>query len=383
PQIAPLCLAPVEQSELLHCMLVEERNCIPSATKIYWTVFTDQSQVAYIQQDATTQQVTVLLPANQNVTGTNLAVLGSVTEAQQPMTENNSQALLPISNNGIPQITGASDSVQQMPETMDTAEQDLDSEEDEDDDEEEDDVDSSDIDDWEPGPPRPFNPCDLWCEDCNKAHPSACLKHGTLHCIPNRPVLSRARASLPLILYINRFAGGIFSKRRIPKRTQFGPVEGPLVKQSELTDDYIHLKVAMGVGMEDCKDGEKPGDLWFDLSDENLCNWMMFVRQAQNHLEQNLVVYQYGKNLYFTTIKHIEPKQELKFTGTERSFCNCHLVSHVVCCLLDAQVKHILEQVKNILQGVGSEPKVDASLDTNEIGRVHSDFQELGQKIKK
>ncbi|XP_078386813.1 PR domain zinc finger protein 10 isoform X1 [Cetorhinus maximus] len=275
-------------------------------------VFTDQSQVAYIQQDAATQQVTVLLPASQNVTGTNLAVLGSVTEAQQPMTENNSQALLPISNNGISQITGASDSVQQMPETMDTAEHDLDSEEDDDEEEEEDDVDSSDIDDWEPGPPRPFNPCDLWCEDCNKAHPSACLKHGTLHCIPNRPVLSRARASLPLILYINRFAGGIFSKRRIPKRTQFGPVEGPLVKQSELTDDYIHLKVAMGVGREDCKDGEKPGDLWFDLSDENLCNWMMFVRQAQNHLEQNLVVYQYGKNLYFTTIKHIEPKQELK-----------------------------------------------------------------------
>ncbi|XP_067910350.1 PR domain zinc finger protein 10 [Heterodontus francisci] len=276
------------------------------------TVFTDQSQVAYIQQDATTQQVTVLLPASQNVTGANLAVLGSVTEAQQPMTENNSQSLLPVSHHGIPQITGASDSAQQMPETMATTEHDLDSDEDDDEEEEEDDVDSSDIDDWEPGPPRPFNPCDLWCEDCNKAHPAACLKHGTLHCIPNRPVLTRARASLPLILYINRFAGGIFSKRRIPKRTQFGPVEGPLIKQSELKDNYIHLKVAMGVGREDCKDEEKPGDLWFDLSDENLCNWLMFVRQAQNHLEQNLVVYQYGKNLYFTTIKHIEPKQELK-----------------------------------------------------------------------
>ncbi|XP_060702784.1 PR domain zinc finger protein 10 isoform X3 [Hemiscyllium ocellatum] len=276
------------------------------------TVFTDQSQVAYIQQDATTQQVTVLLPTNQNVTGTNLAVLGSVTEAQQPMTESNSQALLPVSNNGIHQITGDNNSVQQIPEAMDSAEPDLDFEEEEDEEEEDDDVDSSDVDDWEPGPPRPFNPCDLWCEDCNKAHPSACLKHGALHCIPNRPVLSRARASLPLILYINRFAGGIFSKRRIPKRTQFGPVEGPLVKQSELKDNYIHLKIAMGVGREDCKDEEKPADLWFDLSDENLCNWMMFVRQAQNHLEQNLVVYQYGKNLYFTTIKHIEPKQELK-----------------------------------------------------------------------
>lgn len=81
------------------------------------------------------------------------------------------------------------------------------------------------------------------CEECNTANPSVCLKHGPLHPIPNRPVLSKARASLPLILYIDRFLGGVFSKRRIPKRTQFGPVEAPLVPQSELQEHYIHLKV--------------------------------------------------------------------------------------------------------------------------------------------
>lgn len=82
------------------------------------------------------------------------------------------------------------------------------------------------------------------CEECNIANPSVCLKHGPLHPIPNRPVMSKARASLPLVLYIDRFLGGVFSKRRIPKRTQFGPVEGPLVPQSELQDHYIHLKVS-------------------------------------------------------------------------------------------------------------------------------------------
>lgn len=71
-----------------------------------------------------------------------------------------------------------------------------------------------------------------------------CLKHGPLHPIPNRPVMSKARASLPLVLYIDRFLGGVFSKRRIPKRTQFGPVEAPLVPQSELQEHYIHLKVS-------------------------------------------------------------------------------------------------------------------------------------------
>lgn len=42
---------------------------------------------------------------------------------------------------------------------------------------------------------------------------------------------------------------------------------------------------------------------------------MMFVRPAQNHLEQNLVAYQYGHHIYYTTIKNVEPKQELKVWG--------------------------------------------------------------------
>lgn len=60
------------------------------------------------------------------------------------------------------------------------------------------------------------------------------------------------------------------------------------------------------------KEGERAEDLWFDLSDEERCNWMMFVRPAQNHLEQNLVAYQYGSDIFYTTIKNIQPKQELK-----------------------------------------------------------------------
>ena len=60
------------------------------------------------------------------------------------------------------------------------------------------------------------------------------------------------------------------------------------------------------------KDGEKTDESWVDLSDEDSCNWMMFVRPAQNHLEQNLVAYQYGSEIFYTTIKNIQPKQELK-----------------------------------------------------------------------
>ena len=69
----------------------------------------------------------------------------------------------------------------------------------------------------------------------------------------------------------------------------------------------LWLQVSLDKG--DRKDRDLHEDLWFELSDETLCNWMMFVRPAQNHLEQNLVAYQYGHHVYYTTIKNVEPKQ--------------------------------------------------------------------------
>ncbi|KAF3693265.1 PR domain zinc finger protein 10 [Channa argus] len=267
------------------------------------TVFADQPQVAYIQQDGSTQQasaldtVTVLLPSGQNMNTANLHVLSNVAEAPQAILEPVSQEQLSVSNS----LNSMGDIVDPPTSPLGATDSTDDTDEDEDED--------SEMDDWEPRQPQAFNPHSLWCEECNNANPTVCQKHGALHPIPNRPVMSKARASLPLVLYIDRFLGGVFSKRCIPKRTQFGPVEAPLVPQSELQDHYIHLKLCM---LDAEKDEEKSGDMWLDLSDEDSCNWMMFVRPAQNHLEQNLVAYQYGSEIYYTTIKNIQPKQELK-----------------------------------------------------------------------
>uniref|UniRef100_A0A4W4GPH3 PR domain zinc finger protein 10 n=1 Tax=Electrophorus electricus TaxID=8005 RepID=A0A4W4GPH3_ELEEL len=210
--------------------------------------------------------------------------------------------------------------------------------EDEEDDEEEDDRDDSDLDDWEPRPAQPFTPQHLWCEECNSANPGVCVKHGPLHPIVNRPVMSRARASLPLILYIDHFLGGVFSKRRIPKRTQFGPVEGPLVPQSELQDMHFQLKSYWT--------REEPSlhYLWVDLADEDRCNWMMFVRPAENHLEQNLVAYQYGSDIFYTTIKNIQPKQELKvwYAASYAEFVNKKIHD-----ITEEERKALREQEKN------------------------------------
>uniref|UniRef100_W5LYA7 PR domain zinc finger protein 10 n=1 Tax=Lepisosteus oculatus TaxID=7918 RepID=W5LYA7_LEPOC len=265
-----------------------------------------------------------------SVNAANLHVLSNVAETPQAILEPVPQVSAFVSvysvfvpqgalsvSNALPSMAGVGGSSSSPLGPLGATDSALDSEGEEEEDEEE--GDDSDLDDWEPGPPRPFTPHDLWCEECNNAHPSVCLKHGPLHPIPNRPVLSKARASLPLVLYVDRYLGGVYSKRRIPKRTQFGPVEGPLVRQSELADSYIHLKTRSHVcRLEAGKEGEAGEDLWLDLSDEERCNWMMFVRPAQNHLEQNLVAYQYGKDIYYTTIKNIEPKQELKIYSSDR-----------------------------------------------------------------
>uniref|UniRef100_A0A8C9YPC0 PR domain zinc finger protein 10 n=1 Tax=Sander lucioperca TaxID=283035 RepID=A0A8C9YPC0_SANLU len=292
------------------------------------TVFADQPQVAYIQQDGTTQQVTVLLPSGQNMNAANLHVLSNVAEAPQAILETVSQ--LSVSNSLPSSMADMADPPSSPLGATDSTD---DSDEDEDED--------SEMDDWEPRQPQSFNPHSLWCEECNIANPSVCLKHGPLHPIPNRPVMSKARASLPLVLYIDRFLGGVFSKRRIPKRTQFGPVEGPLVPQSELQDHYIHLKLCM---LDAEKDGEKSDDTWLDLSDEDSCNWMMFVRPAQNHLEQNLVAYQYGSEIFYTSIKNIQPKQELKvwYAASYAEFVNQKI--HDV---TEEEKKVLREQEKN------------------------------------
>ncbi|RVE65167.1 hypothetical protein OJAV_G00132830 [Oryzias javanicus] len=290
-------------------------------------VFSDQPQVAYIQQDGTTQQVTVLLPGGQNMNAANLHVLSNVAEAPQALLEPVSQEQLSNSLTAIPDMGDAPSS------PLGTADSTDDYEEDEDED--------SELDEWEPRQLEAFNPQNLWCEECNNANPSVCLLHGPLHPIHNRPVLSRARASLPLILYVDRFLGGVFSKRRIPKRTQFGPVEAPLRPQSELQDHYIHLKLCK---LDAEKEAQTSDDLWFDLSDEDSCNWMMFVRPARNHLEQNLVAYQYGSELFYTTIKNVQPKQELKvwYAASYAEFVNQKI--HDV---TEEEIKVLREQEKN------------------------------------
>ncbi|KAI8478348.1 PR domain zinc finger protein 10 [Branchiostoma belcheri] len=167
-------------------------------------------------------------------------------------------------------------------------------------------------------------PEDLWCEDCNSVDGVECKKHGPMQRIPSKPVLSKARASLPNQLFLAKSGEttehGVFTKRALPKRTQFGPVEAKLLHKEEIPEGTFLLKL-----QHKTEGDEQPADqpeLYYDLTNEDECNWMMFVKPAANHMEQNLVAYQHGNEIFYTTIKSVEPRQELKvwYSTTYASF---------------------------------------------------------------
>ena len=59
-------------------------------------------------------------------------------------------------------------------------------------------------------------------------------------------------------------------------------------------------------------ENEDGSQYFLEPSDENNCNWMMFVRPADNFSEQNVVAFQYKMDIFYVTTKHIDPKEELK-----------------------------------------------------------------------
>ncbi|GAB6024300.1 hypothetical protein CHUAL_008992 [Chamberlinius hualienensis] len=153
-----------------------------------------------------------------------------------------------------------------------------------------------------------------WCEECHVSYLTGCSKHRVQQ-ISDKPVLTRARASLPApylsILKVDTHSNGqnvygVVAKKSISKRTQFGPVEGVLIQQQEMKNQSSVNEFVLQL---ETMDNEL---VTVDVSDENQCNWMGFVRAAESYKEQNLVVLQQEHNLFYITTKTILPKTELK-----------------------------------------------------------------------
>ncbi|KAM9313090.1 PR domain zinc finger protein 4 [Gastrophryne carolinensis] len=152
----------------------------------------------------------------------------------------------------------------------------------------------------------------IWCTLCNQAYPSDCPEHGPVTFIPDNPIESRARLSLPKQLDLRQSVTGtevgVWSREDIPVRSCFGPLVGQESQSLEVagwTDKSAnHIwKIYNNNVMEFC----------IITTDENECNWMMFVRKARNPDEQNLVAYPHNGKIYFCTSKDVPAQEELLF----------------------------------------------------------------------
>ncbi|XP_054261369.1 PR domain zinc finger protein 10-like [Macrosteles quadrilineatus] len=150
-----------------------------------------------------------------------------------------------------------------------------------------------------------------WCEECNVLMDSDCAEHQINRKISDKAVPSRARATLPAsYLAINRVSDeveeyGVFARKTIPKRTQFGPIEGVLAKSGEV----VVLQEAPTLKLTIESDSGEFRIL--DVSNEHMSNWMRFVRRATTDRPPNLLLSQLGNSLYFTTTQMIHQKEEL------------------------------------------------------------------------
>ncbi|XP_078593994.1 uncharacterized protein LOC144871909 [Branchiostoma floridae x Branchiostoma japonicum] len=146
----------------------------------------------------------------------------------------------------------------------------------------------------------------FWCDFCGTYEDDAvCPNLGPIQTMQDSEVQSRARASLPKGLTIQNTtdgAEGVFANVPLSERMQFGPVEAKRVQSAPHGKQVFPLKVFSPDG----------SSLYLDTTDDEVCNWMKFVRPARQGTEQNLVAYQKGTNVFFLTQKDIPIGGELK-----------------------------------------------------------------------
>ena len=129
------------------------------------------------------------------------------------------------------------------------------------------------------------------------------------------PVLTRAKASLPIdYLFLSEIDAdlGVFAKKPISIRSQFGPIEGVI---TTLTENHFspstlayNSKSSLLIFISE--------SVILSQTDENNSNWTRFVRPAQNASEQNveLITREFTNDFkfYFYTTRNIMPNEELK-----------------------------------------------------------------------
>ncbi|KAF0295828.1 PR domain zinc finger protein 1 [Amphibalanus amphitrite] len=114
----------------------------------------------------------------------------------------------------------------------------------------------------------------------------------------------RAHASLPKNVTIKEGVSGVRAKIGLPQGTRFGPLVGEPLRRHQVSPTAIKKYFWRVYTSSD--------DYYFlDARDTSKSNWMRYVNPAFSPNSQNLVAVQHEQNIYFYTIRDIEPGEEL------------------------------------------------------------------------
>ncbi|XP_018330646.1 PR domain zinc finger protein 15-like isoform X3 [Agrilus planipennis] len=106
--------------------------------------------------------------------------------------------------------------------------------------------------------------------------------------VTDKSIPSKARLTLPSNFSLEFMTDGrieVSSNEKIAKGTYFGPLDAP--KLITLNPSILFPLKLFSSEIEDLQES------FLDTSDENACNWLMFINPAICLEEQNMVCFQY------------------------------------------------------------------------------------------
>ncbi|XP_053528044.1 histone-lysine N-methyltransferase PRDM9-like [Artibeus jamaicensis] len=151
----------------------------------------------------------------------------------------------------------------------------------------------------------------LYCEKCQNFFVDSCAVHGPPTFVKDSAVDKghphRSALTLPPGLRIGPSsipeAGlGVWNEAAdLPVGLHFGPYEGHITEDEEAAKSRYSWLIAKGRNCYEYVDGK----------DRSWANWMRFVNCARDDEEQNLVAFQYHRQIFYRTCRVIRPGHEL------------------------------------------------------------------------
>ncbi|KAM5197099.1 histone-lysine N-methyltransferase PRDM7-like [Hipposideros larvatus] len=151
----------------------------------------------------------------------------------------------------------------------------------------------------------------LYCEKCQKYFIDSCATHGAPTFVKDSVVdkghHDRSVLTLPPGLSIRLSdipnAGlGVWNEASdLPLGLNFGPYEGHVTEDEEAANSGYSWLITKGRNCSEYVDGK----------DKSQANWMRYVNCAQHDEEQNLVAYQYHRQIFYRTCQVVRPGCEL------------------------------------------------------------------------